>query len=176
MRLDFYSVLRIVFVGLLGWLAATDRNAQVFGQEPKASQESVLPKPAPPFRGKIGETFKDSKQDFPQPLKAPAGAPNVVVILLDDVGFGQPSTFGGPIPTPQLDKLASQGLKYTRFHTTAICSPTRIALLTGRNHHQVATGTITELSTGFAGYNGVWPREAASVARVLQENGYSTGV
>ena len=98
------------------------------------------------------------------------------MILLDDVGFGQPSTFGGPIPTPQFDKLASQGLRYTRFHTIGICSPTRIALLTGRNHHQVATGTITELSTGFPGYNGVWPREAASVARVLQENGYSTGV
>jgi len=175
MRFELNSIVLIVVVGLFGWLAAADRHAQVLGQEPKASQESKLPKPAPPFQGKIGQTFKDSKQDFPQPLRAPQGAPNVVVILLDDVGFGQPSTFGGPIPTPQLDKLASQGLRYTRFHTTAICSPTRIALLTGRNHHQVATGTITELSTGFPGYNGVWPREAASVARVLKENGYSTG-
>ena len=176
MRLRFNSIVLIVVAGLFGWLAAADRHAQVFGQEPKTSQESVLPKPAPPFRGTIGKTFKDSKQDFPQPVQAPQDAPNVVVILLDDVGFGQPSTFGGPIPTPQFDKLASQGLRYTRFHTIGICSPTRIALLTGRNHHQVATGTITELSTGFPGYNGIWPREAASVARVLQENGYSTGV
>ncbi|MGE0759091.1 MAG: sulfatase-like hydrolase/transferase [Pirellulaceae bacterium] len=120
------------------------------------------------FKGKIGETFKESKQDFPQPLQAPQGAPNVVVILLDDVGFGQPSTFGGPIPTPQFDKLAREGLKYTRFHTTGICSPTRVALLTGRNHHQCGFGAITELSTGFPGYSGVWPREAASVARVLR--------
>ena len=176
MRMRSYSVVFFFVAGMFGWLAAADRHAQVLGQEPQAAQESALPKPAPPFQGKIGKTFKDSKQDFPQPVQAPQGAPNVVVILLDDVGFGQPSTFGGPIPTPQFDKLASQGLRYTRFHTIGICSPTRIALLTGRNHHQVATGTITELSTGFPGYNGIWPREAASVARVLQEHGYSTGV
>jgi arylsulfatase len=156
------------------------QQERLLAQDSKPGQAAAdglqLPKPDPAFQGKIGKTFKDSIQDFPQPLKAPAGAPNVVVILLDDVGFGHPSTFGGSIPTPQLDKLASQGLRYTRFHTIGICSPTRIALLTGRNHHQVATGTITELSTGFPGYNGVWPREAASVARVLKENGYSTGV
>jgi len=148
--------------GWLGTLLAQDSKSP-----PATVEGTQLPKPAPPFRGIIGKTFKDSKQDFPQPVQASQGAPNVVVILLDDVGFGQPSTFGGPIPTPQFDKLASQGLRYTRFHTTAICSPTRIALLTGRNQPQVATGTITELSTGFPGYNGVWPREAASVARVL---------
>ena len=139
-----------------------------------AETANVLPKPAPPFKGKIGTTYKDSQQDYPQPVKPPAGAPNIVVILLDDVGFGQTGTFGGPVPTPHLDKLASQGLRYNRFHTTAICSPTRAALLTGRNHHQVATGTITELSTGFPGYNSLWPRECASVAEVLKQNGYST--
>ena len=133
-----------------------------------------LPVPDPEFRGKIGETFKDSKPDFPQPVKAPHGAPNVVLILLDDLGFGQPGTFGGPVPTPKLDELAAAGLRYNRFHTTAICSPTRAALLTGRNHHQVATGTITELATGYPGYNSIWPKSTASVARILRDNGYST--
>ncbi|MGH8585086.1 MAG: arylsulfatase [Gammaproteobacteria bacterium] len=128
------------------------------------------------FKGKIGRTFEDSKPDFPQGVKAPKGAPNVVLILLDDVGFGQPGTFGGPVPTPELDKLAAQGLRYNRFHTTAICSPTRAALLTGRNHHTVATGTITELSTGFPGYNSILPKNAATVARTLRDNGYSTAM
>ncbi|MBX3417231.1 MAG: sulfatase-like hydrolase/transferase [Pirellulaceae bacterium] len=157
-----------------------DQQGRLSAQDSKPGQAAAdglrLPKPDQAFQGKIGKTFNDSQQDFPQPLQAPPGAPNVVVILLDEVGFGHPSTFGGPIPTPKLDQLARQGLRYTRFHTVGICSPTRIALLTGRNHHQVGTGTITELSTGFPGYHGVWPREAASVARVLKENGYSTGV
>ena len=135
---------------------------------------SVLPIAAPEFQGKIGKTFENSKQDYPQPIKAPKGAPNVVVILLDDFGFGHPSTFGGPIPTPSIDKLANEGLKFNRFHTTAICSPTRAALLTGRNHHQVAMGTITELSTGYPGYHSVWPDETASIAQILKENGYNT--
>jgi hypothetical protein len=134
-----------------------------------------VPKPDAEFKGKIGYTFADSQQDFPQPISAPKGAPNIVLILLDDVGFGQPGTFGGPIPTPSLDKLASQGLRYNRFHTTGICSPTRAALLTGRNHHQVATGTITELSTGFPGYHSVWPQAGCSwetgTARPLGANG-----
>ena len=164
--------------GLLGWLAASGRLAETFAQTKKAEPAQAdglqLPKPDPEFKGKVGKTFADSKEDFPQPLRAPKGAPNVVVILLDDLGFGQPGTFGGSIPTPNLDKLASKGLRYNRFHTTGICSPTRAALLTGRNHHQVATGTITELSTGYEGYHSIWPRSTASVARVLKENGYST--
>ena len=139
-----------------------------------AQAEVDLPKPAEPFKGVIGKTFKDSKPDFPQPIQAPKGAPNVVVILLDDVGFGHPGTFGGPIPTPNLDKLASQGLRYNTFHTTGICSPTRAALLTGLNHHQVGFGTIAELSTGFPGYDSVWPLEAVTVAEVLKQNGYAT--
>ena len=139
-----------------------------------AQDRTSLPLPDPPFEGKINETFKGSEEDWPKPVTPPAGAPNVVVILLDDVGFGQPGTFGGPVPTPNIDKLASQGLRYNQFHTTAICSPTRAALLTGRNHHQVAFGTITELSTGYPGYNSIWPKSTASIARVLKENGYST--
>lgn len=133
-----------------------------------------LPIADPAFKGKIGTTFADSTADFPQQVKAPAGAPNVVVILLDDMGFGQPGTFGGPVPTPAMDQLAGEGLRYNRFHTTGICSSTRAALLTGRNHHQVGFGTITELSTGFPGYNTIWSQSTVSVARVLRDNGYST--
>ena len=154
------------------WTALSLALGAIFAST--ALTQEVLPRPDLPFKGKIGKTFADSQQDFPQPIQASKGAPNVVLILLDDLGFGQPGTFGGPIPTPNLDKLAGQGLRYNRFHTTAICSPTRAALLTGRNHHQVATGTITELSTGYPGYNSVWPQATASIAKVLSGNGYST--
>ena len=139
-----------------------------------ASAQNILPKPDAAFTGVIGQTFRDFKEDYPQPIKAPANAPNVLLILVDDLGFGQPGTFGGPVPTPNLDRLASQGLRYNEFNTTAICSPTRAALLTGRNHHQVATGTITELSTGYPGYNSVWGKNVASVAEVVRQNGYAT--
>jgi phosphoglycerol transferase MdoB-like AlkP superfamily enzyme len=100
----------------------------------QAQSSLSIPKPDPEFKGKIGETLKDSIPSYPPPLKAPQGAPNVLVILLDDVGFGHTSTFGGPVPTPILDRLAKNGLMYNTFHTTALCSPTRAALLTGRNH------------------------------------------
>ncbi|HEY1861339.1 MAG TPA: sulfatase-like hydrolase/transferase, partial [Gemmataceae bacterium] len=92
-----------------------------------AQSSLSIPKPDPEFKGKIGETLKDSTASYPLPLKAPQGAPNVLVILLDDVGFGHTSTFGGPVPTPTLDRLAKSGLKYNTFHTTALCSPTRAA-------------------------------------------------
>ncbi|AIL61765.1 arylsulfatase [Pseudomonas alkylphenolica] len=140
-------------------------------QEP---DRSTLPIADSAFKGKIGTTFADSTADFPQPVTAPAGAPNVVVVLLDDMGFGQPGTFGGPVPTPGMDRLADQGLRFNRMHTTGICSATRAALLTGRNQHQVGFGTITELATGFPGYNTVWSQSTASVARVLRDNGYSS--
>lgn len=134
----------------------------------------VLPQPTPTFKGVIKETFEGSKQDFPQPVKASKDAPNVVVILLDDLGFGQAGTFGGPVPTPEMDELADDGVIFNRFHTTGISSPTRAALLTGQNPHQVGAGTITELSTGYPGYNTIWPKESASVARILKDNGYAT--
>ena len=95
------------------------------------SDRSKLPISQPAFSGKIGKSFENSVEDFPQPIQAPKDAPNIVLILLDDVGFGQPGTFGGPVPTPCIDSMASQGLRYNRFHTTAICSPTRAVLLTG---------------------------------------------
>jgi arylsulfatase len=106
--------------------------------------------------------------------KAPVGAPNVLIILIDDSGFGQWGTFGGQAPTPNLDRLAKMGLRYTRFHTTALCSPTRAALLTGRNHHSAGTGVITEMGDGYPGYSGQIPKSTAMFAEVLRQGGYST--
>jgi arylsulfatase len=136
--------------------------------------QQVLPRPDPPFGGKIGVTTKDSVVDFPKEVEAPKGAPNILVILTDDVGFGASSTFGGPIPTTTMDRLAQQGLRYTRFHTTALCSPTRAALLSGRNHHSAATGVIMEAGTGFPGYNTLMPKSDGTFAEVLRLNGYNT--
>ncbi|RLA29944.1 MAG: arylsulfatase, partial [Gammaproteobacteria bacterium] len=108
-------------------------------------------------------------------VKAPEKAPNVVIVLIDDIGFGGPSTFGGPIQTPTLDALAAEGLSYNNFHTTALCSPTRNALKTGRNHHTTNTGSIMESSTGFPGNTGQVPNSVAPLAEMLRLNGYSTG-
>ncbi|WP_199229900.1 arylsulfatase [Luteibacter sp. OK325] len=134
----------------------------------------TLPVPEPRFKGRIGNTYVDSEADVLTLRTPPEGAPNILLVLLDDVGFGQASTFGGPANTPTLEKLATQGLRYNRFHTTALCSPTRAALLSGRNHHSVHSGVITEMATGFPGYDGCWPREAASIAEILQGNRYAT--
>jgi Sulfatase len=127
-----------------------------------ARAQDVLPRPEPPFKGHIGRTVEESTKDFPQEVKAPNGAPNVLLILTDDVGFGASSTFGGPVPTPTMDRLARDGLRYTEFHTTALCSPTRAALLTGRNHHSAATGIIMEGGTGFPGYNTLMPKSVGT--------------
>jgi arylsulfatase len=139
-----------------------------------AGAQEVLPRPEQPFGGKIGRTTKESKPDFPKGVEAPKGAPNVLLILTDDVGFGASSTFGGPIPTPTMDRLAKEGLRFNNFHTTALCSPTRAALLTGRNHHSVATGVIMELGTGYPGYNSLQPKSAGTFAEILKQNGYNT--
>ena len=138
------------------------------------AQESVLPKPEPPFQGKIGRTVKDSTPDFPKSVEAPKGAPNVLLILTDDVGFGASSTFGGPIQTPNFQRIADNGLRYNMFHTTALCSPTRAALITGRNHHTNASGVITEMATGYPGYNSLISRSSGSVGEGLRENAYNT--
>ena len=139
-----------------------------------ADTANVFPIPQPSFRGKIGITYQESTPDFPAPITAPEKAPNVLLVLLDDVGFGQASTFGGPVETPNLTRLAEKGLRYNQFHTTALCSPTRAALLTGRNHHSVGTGVVEELATGFPGYTTILPKSAATVAEVLRQNGYNT--
>jgi arylsulfatase A-like enzyme len=136
--------------------------------------QEVLPRPEPPFKGLIGQTYKDSRPAKIPITKAPEGAPNVLVVLIDDSGYGQWSTFGGLILTPNLDRLAANGLRYTRFHTTALCSPTRAALLTGRNHHSAGTGVITELGDAYPGYSGQVPASAGMVSEVLRQNGYST--
>lgn len=135
---------------------------------PAALAQNVLPRPEQPFRGTIGRTGKDSTPDFPKAIEAPKGAPNVLLILTDDVGFGASSTFGGPIPTPTMDRLAKAGLRYNTFHTTALCSPTRAALLSGRNHHSANTGVIMELGTGFPGYNTLMSKSCGTFAEVLK--------
>jgi arylsulfatase A-like enzyme len=140
----------------------------------KSPDRSRLPIPDPPFAGKIGKTYKESKQAWPELPKPSTQAPNVVIILLDDVGFGQVSTFGGPVPTPSLEKLAKNGLRYNRFHTTAICGPSRAALITGRNHHNCGSGFLAEWATGFPSYNCMIPQSTATVGRLLKDNGYNT--
>lgn len=118
---------------------------------------------------------RDAKAPPRFAVKAPAGAPNVVIVLIDDIGFGHSSAFGGPIKMPTLERLADSGLRYNRFHTTALCSPTRVALLTGHNHHANNAGAIMELATGFPGNTGVRPKEITTLAEILKQNGYSTG-
>ena len=157
-------------------------TALAIGAAPASAQEgpypidrTVLPV-AEPVRPTYSELDARNVKAPPRfQVKAPDGAPNVVVILIDDMGFGSPSTFGGPISMPTLDQLASNGLRYNNFHTTALCSPTRQALKTGRNHHQGETGSIMETSTGFPGNTGQLPNSVASIAEMLRLNGYSTG-
>jgi arylsulfatase len=179
MRRWFQVVALLAAVGVTaGWLTLSGTWPRpAFAQtKPVPPAGPQLPKPDPEFTGKVGETYKDSTPSYPQPVKAPKGSPNVLLILLDDVGFGMCSTFGGPVPTPNMDRLANNGLKYTRFHTTALCSPTRGALLAGRNHHSIGTGVIIEMGTGFPGYTGIIPRSTALVSQVLRDNGYATSM
>jgi len=133
-----------------------------------------LPLPPPAFGGRISENYKQATADFPQPVSPPSGAPDVLVILIDDLGYGGTSMFGGLIPTPNIDTLAKTGLRYSHFHNCALCSPTRAALLSGRNHHRTGNGSITEGSTGFPGYNSMWSDDNAAIPQVLAYNGYTT--
>ncbi|MGB8330867.1 MAG: arylsulfatase, partial [Polyangiales bacterium] len=157
-----------------GGNAGADSSAEA--TQALSQNREKIPIPDPVFKGKIGKTYEDSTPDYPRPIEAPKDAPNVLLVLLDDVGFGMTSAFGGPVPTPNLDELAKEGLSYTRFHTTALCSPTRAALLTGRNHHSVGTGVIIEMATGYPGYTGIIPRSTATIAEILRDNGYATAM
>jgi arylsulfatase len=139
-----------------------------------SQDRSSLPIPDPAFKGKIGLTPADSVKDFPKAVTAPEGAPNILIILTDDVGFGASSAFGGPIPTPTMERIANAGLRFNSFHTTALCSPTRAALLTGRNHHSVATGVIMEAGVGYPGYNTLVPQSKRGLGDILKLNGYNT--
>jgi arylsulfatase A-like enzyme len=133
---------------------------------------SQLPAPPPKFGGVIKDTAQQSKPYWPPRIVPPKGAPNILLIMTDDSGYGVPSTFGGVIPTPALDRIANQGLRYTNFHSTALCSPTRAALITGRNHHSVGFGVIAEQATGYPGYDSVITKDKATVGRILTDNGY----
>ncbi len=138
---------------------------------------TVLPVPDRTFGGTMGRTVDRSVPDWsmiPGP-QAPENAPNVLVVLIDDAGFGNPEAFGGPIATPGLTRVRQMGLTYNRFHVTAVCSPTRAALLTGRNHHRVGFGSIAEYPGPFPGYTAVRPRTCTAPPRILRENGYVTG-
>ncbi|MBL8224200.1 MAG: arylsulfatase [Chromatiales bacterium] len=135
---------------------------------------TVLPIQPPPTAAITTLDVRDAKAPPPFVVKAPAGAPNIVIVLIDDMGFGVPGPFGGPVPMPTLDSLAQQGLRYTNFHTTALCSPTRAALKAGRNHHTVNMAFITEMATSLPGATGQIPDRTASIAEILRQNGYST--
>ena len=134
-----------------------------------------IPFATPPFPGVTGRLVGESEPSRPEVPLPSADAPNIVLVLLDDVGFGTCGTFGGPVPTPALDRVAANGLRFNQFHTTALCSPTRAAMLTGRNHHAVHMGNIPEGASGFPGYDCIIPKEAATVAEILRQYGYSTG-
>ncbi|MGO8954986.1 MAG: arylsulfatase [Rhodomicrobium sp.] len=133
-----------------------------------------LPPPPQPFRGETELNAAQSKPAWPMRVVPPKGAPNILLIMTDDVGFAAPSTFGGVIPTPALDRIANAGLRYTNFHSTSLCSPTRAALITGRNHHSVGFGVVSEAATGFPGYDSYIGKDNATIGRILLENGYRT--
>ena len=165
----------------MAWLmTASVAHAQQITGVPGAPSATVtldgkqIPPPPMPFGGVIKETAKDSKPWWPPRVAPPKGAPNVLLIMTDDQGYGVSSTFGGVIPTPALDRIAKVGLRYTQFHSTALCSPTRAALITGRNHHSVGYGVIGEMSTGYPGYDSVIGPESATIGTILRDNGYAT--
>jgi arylsulfatase len=191
------GLLALAVGGLLGYCVATGRvSSSLLGaDDPKTAPPSsgvqvsgapgspsatttidgkYLP-PAPPrFGGVINMEARNSRPWWPPQVVPPKGAPNVLLIMTDDQGYGLCSTFGGVIPTPHLDRIAKMGLRYTQFHSTALCSPTRAALITGRNHHSVGFGVISEMATGYPGYDSVIGPESATIGTILRDNGYAT--
>ena len=151
---------------ITGTLGAPDATTTLSGNQ--------LPAPAPPFGGVIKDAALQSRPWWAPRITPPPSAPNVLLIITDDAGFGVPSTFGGVIPTPAMERVARNGLRYNRMFSTALCSPTRAALITGRNHHSAGFGVISEQSTGFPGYNSIIERDKATIGRLLKDNGYST--
>ena len=148
--------------------------SQVRPKPPPRSTENNFRRPPPNFGGVIEERASQSKPWWPPRVVPPKGAPNVLLIMTDDQGFGAPSTFGGVIPTPTMDRIAAAGLRYTNFHSTSLCSPSRAAIITGRNHHSVGFGVVGEIATGFPGYNSIIPIDKGTVGTILKENGYAT--
>jgi arylsulfatase A-like enzyme len=171
------------FIGVIVCLtafAATPASAQQISGVPGSPGSTVtldgkqLPPPPLPFGGTIKESATESKPWWPPRVVPPKGAPNILLIMTDDQGYGVSSTFGGVIPTPTLDRIAKAGLRYTQFHSTALCSPTRAALITGRNHHSAGFGVIGEMSTGYPGYDSIIGPESATIGTILRDNGYAT--
>lgn len=175
-----WTFLLLVFVATSGLAPPLPATAQVLQGPPGAPttrefpNARVLPIPTPPFAGVVNPNQYNSTPGWPPTIAPPEGAPNVLVVLIDDAGFGSNSAFGGVVPTPTIEGLAQRGIRYTQMHNTALCSPTRAALLTGRNHHATGFGTVAEGSTGYPGYNSIIPPETAHVAATLKENGYNT--
>jgi arylsulfatase A-like enzyme len=175
------SGLSLVAALTVAWLfAASSARAQQITGTPGSPSSTVtldgkqLPPPPMPFGGVIKESAKDSTPWWPPRVVPPKGAPNVLLIMTDDQGYGVSGTFGGVVPTPALDRIAKAGLRYTQFHSTALCSPTRAALITGRNHHSVGYGVIGEMSTGYPGYDSIIGPESATIGTILRDNGYAT--
>ena len=158
----------------LAFLAITTLHTSVGLTQTTPIDRTKLPIQAPKYDPITELDARNAKAPPPFEVKAPEGAPNVVIVLIDDIGFGAATGFGGKIRTPTLDRLAQEGLRYNQFHTTALCSPTRMALLTGRNHHSANTGSVMEVATGFPGNRGVRPRSVEPLAEMLRHNGYST--
>ncbi|HML13542.1 MAG TPA: arylsulfatase [Xanthobacteraceae bacterium] len=165
---------------LLGATAASSVLAQQITGTPGSPsatttiEGSQLPPPPQPFRGKIERNAAQSTPYWPERVVPPKGAPNVLLIMTDDTGFGVTSTFGGVVPTPTLDRIAANGLRYTNMNSTALCSPSRAAIITGRNHHSMGFGVISEQSTGYPGYNSIMTRDKATVGKILKDHGYWT--
>jgi arylsulfatase len=151
---------------ITGTLGAPDATTTLSGNQ--------LPAPAPPFGGVIKDAALQSRPWWAPRITPPPSAPNVLLVITDDAGFGVPSTFGGVIPTPAMERVARNGLRYNRMFSTALCSPTRASLITGRNHHSAGFGVISEQSTGFPGYSSIIERDKATIGRLLKDNGYST--
>src|SRR5215470_7293843 len=178
------QILRLVIVLALGGVltfsvAAQAQAIQTTGTPCSPSATTTvdgkyLPNQPAPFGGIINLDAKSSKPCWPAQVVPPKGAPNVLLIMTDDQGYGVTSTFGGVIPTPAMDRIAKAGLRYTQFHSTALCSPTRAALISGRNHHSMGFGVISEMATGYPGYDSVITRDKATIGRILSDNGYAT--
>ncbi|MCS3743583.1 MULTISPECIES: arylsulfatase [unclassified Rhizobium] len=169
----------LVCAGLVGLGCTTGLTQQVTGTlgSPGATTTITgqqLPPPDPKFGGVINQKASESTPWWAPRVVPPKGAPNVLLIMTDDQGFGAPSTFGGVIPTPTMDRIAKEGLRFTNFHSTSLCSPTRAALITGRNHHSVGFGVVGEIATGFPGYDSIIPIEKGTIGTILKENGYAT--
>ena len=162
-----FAALPVMAQQITGVLGSPSATTTISGEQ--------LPQPPPAFGGKIERNAAQwARPWWPPRVVPPKGAPNVLLIMTDDQGFALPSTFGGVIPTPALDRVADHGLRYTNFHSAAVCSASRAALITGRNHHEMGFGTVSKTATGYPGYNSIMTRDKATIGKILKDNGYRT--